>query len=274
MSCVARQTWIADKLREYGLDVVEEDGWQTRGSSWFFPKGVVGHHTASRTGSDAPSLRVVLNGRTDLAGPLCHVLISRSGRCHIIAAGRANHAGTGGYNGLTGNRSVLGIEVENNGVGEPWSPHLVAVFDRASAALLDGLDTTADYYCGHKEWAPRRKIDPHGLDMNEQRARIANILKGGSPIVTDPTREQWRALQQALTDIGANPGTPDGIPGPLTRGGLATAYILAGGSDLIADIAERDAKIDQQQSFIASLVDGVRSLATEAAALADRTFQS
>lgn len=271
---VARHPNIADRLRSYGLDVVEHTGWKTRGSSWFFPRGVVGHHTASRTGSDVPSLRICINGRTDLAGPLCHVLISRSAQCHMIAAGRANHAGSGGWKGLTGNRSVFGIEVENNGIGEPWHPDVVQAFDLAAAALLDEINADASWYCGHKEWT-RRKIDPHGLDMNEQRARIQAILNG-DPMPPDPTRSQWQNLQQALTALGVDPGPADGIPGPKTRAGILAAYKLAGGQvpDCADELAAANATIANQTQHITQLSDGIRSLATQAAELADRTFPS
>ena len=271
---VPRQPWIADKLRAAGLDVVEHSGWQTRGSSLFFPAGVVGHHTASRSGSDVPSLRICINGRTDLAGPLCHVLISRSAQCHIIAAGRANHAGTGGYNGLSGNRSVLGIEVENNGVGEPWLPEVVQAFDRAAAALLDGINRSAEYYCGHKEWTSR-KIDPAGLDMHAQRARIRTIQEGGSIM---PERDLWKALQQALANLGVDPGPVDGLPGPKTQAGLLAAYTLAGGQ--VPDVEELQATIERQreelarlQLFEADVTRQAQALATAAAALADRTLR-
>lgn len=267
---MARQRWIADKLREYNLDVVEHDGWQTRGSSWFFPKGVVGHHTGGAAGKDVPSLDICINGRADLRGPLCHVLISRSAQCHIIAAGRANHAGSGSWNGLTGNRSVFGVEVENTGLGEPWKPDVVRAFDMAAAALLDGLGVSSEYYCGHKEWTSR-KIDPEGLDMNAQRARIQQILDTGGP-VTEPTRDQWRAVQQALVDLGVDPGPVDGIPGPLTQQGLFDAYLLAGGRDLQRLLDDCQDQLEAQRLYTAGLVAGIRDLATDAAALADRTL--
>jgi hypothetical protein len=115
---MGRALWIADALRDAGVDVVEHPGWQTRGSDRFDPKGVICHHTASAPGRDAPSLGICVDGRPDLPGPLCHVLLSRSGRAIVIAAGRANHAGAGGFRDLSGNSSVLGIEGEYAGIVE------------------------------------------------------------------------------------------------------------------------------------------------------------
>lgn len=182
---MGRQLWIADKIRSYGVQVVEVAGWQTRGSSTFDPKGVIAHHTASRRGSgDASSLRICTHGRSDLPGPLCQVLLSRSGVAYIIASGRANHAGTGGAMGLAGNSSVFGIEAENDGVGEPWSVQQIEAYYRVTAALLEGIGKTGSNVVGHREWAPRRKIDPTGIDMNKFRWEVDARLKnksGASP---------------------------------------------------------------------------------------------
>lgn len=175
---MAYQTWIADKIREYGVKVVEVSGWQTRGSSTFNPKGVVAHHTASRQGSDAPALGIVTRGRSDLPGPLSQILLSRSGIAYVVAAGRANHAGTGGFRGLSGNTSVFGIEAENDGVGETWSDQQLDAYYKVCAALLEGIDRDSSWVCGHKEWAPRRKIDPNAIDMNIFRSNVSRVKKG------------------------------------------------------------------------------------------------
>lgn len=179
-------TWLPDRLRAHGLVVHEVPGWQTRGSSSFAPRGIVCHHTASHAGSDHPALGIVTNGRPDLAGPLCNVLLARNGDCWVVAAGRANHAGEGGFRGLTGNSSVLGIEAENNGIGEPWPAHQIDAYLRLCAALCEGGGFTASTVCYHREWAPTRKIDPAGpgipADGNEWRARVALALASPAPL--------------------------------------------------------------------------------------------
>ncbi|MEO5837776.1 MAG: peptidoglycan-binding protein, partial [Acidimicrobiales bacterium] len=88
-----RDTAIAQRLRNAGLKVVEVDGWLTRVSDSFDARGLVDHHTAGGRTGNAPSLNICINGRSDLPGPLCNVLIGRDGTCYVIAAGRANHAG-------------------------------------------------------------------------------------------------------------------------------------------------------------------------------------
>lgn len=173
---MARDTKIADRLRAFGLNVVEIDGWQTRGSSSFYPQGSVDHHTAGSSRGNAPSLNICIHGRRGLSGPLCNVLIGRDNTCYVIAAGRANHAGRGGWRGLSGNSSVFGIERENVGTSaEPWrdDQHLVAA--AAHAALMGGRDL--NNVCRHAEWAPRRKIDTHSISGNDLRTLVKAVAK-------------------------------------------------------------------------------------------------
>lgn len=178
-------TGIAARLRDAGLRVTEVDGWQSRGSSSFDPRGSVDHHTAGPATGNAPSLNTCIHGRPDLPGPLCHVLIGRDNTCFVIAAGRANHAGDGSWRGLTGNSSVYGIERENVGTSaEPWRPDQTDTAARAHAALIRGT-ASADNVCRHAEWAPSRKIDTHSIDGAELRAKVATYLAGG-PITANP----------------------------------------------------------------------------------------
>lgn len=165
-------------LRSWGLDVVEVTGWQDRRRPGSFdPIGVLIHHTAGPRGKDAPSLQVCIDGRRDLPGPLCQILIARSGKTYVISAGRCNHAGTGGpLQGVTdGNGQLVGIELENDGVGEPWPEWQMASAYGAAAALYQLLGPASRCW-GHKEWAPGRKIDPAGIDMAEFRASVINLV--------------------------------------------------------------------------------------------------
>lgn len=161
---------IADRLRAYGLKVVEIAGWKTRGSSTFHPRGSVDHHTAGGFYGNAPSLNICINGRSDLPGPLCHVLIGRDNTCYVIAAGRANHAGTGSYAGVAGNSNVYGVEHENTGTGsEPWREDQRHTAARVHAALLNWKRN--GFVCQHKEWTSR-KIDKWGQTGPDMRTRV------------------------------------------------------------------------------------------------------
>jgi len=215
---VARDLGIADRLRARGLKVVEIDGWKERGDDVFHPTGSVNHHTAGPHTGNAPSLAVCIKGRSDLPGPLCQVLKARDQTCYVIASGRANHAGKGGWNGQSGNSSVYGLECENAGTSDdPWSADDLATMAQVHAAFLEGIThpDTANV-CQHWEWTPR-KIDAH--DINGSRFRDAVraalapppppphidpkdydmpiIVKGDS---TDPDPHTQRPGQWWLTD--------------------------------------------------------------------------
>lgn len=184
-----RAEWIADELRAAGLTVIESPGWKQRGRDPFTPKVVVAHHTAGPREGDAPSLNVCIKGRGDLSGPLCHVLLSRSGVCHVVAAGVANHAGPGSWQGVKGNSNALGIEAENTGRGEPWSRKQLVAFQLCAATLARRIGRDETCVVGHKEWTPR-KIDPAGIDMDSFRAAVRLILEDDDMPLNDADK-QW-----------------------------------------------------------------------------------
>lgn len=150
---------LYDRLVAGGLAVVDHrrPGYK---NLTFNPQAVMLHHTASGAGSgNAPSLNTVLFGRPDLPGPLCHILIGRDGTIYAITDGYANHAGR--VDEPWSNYSLVGIEIENDGVGEPYS-------EATLFAALEVVRVLAYGTCvGHKEiCVPRgRKIDP-SFDMD------------------------------------------------------------------------------------------------------------
>jgi N-acetyl-anhydromuramyl-L-alanine amidase AmpD len=179
-----RAFWLADVLRGAGLRVVEEPGWETRGRPGTFGpiKGVLCHHTASNAkAGNAPSLGTVMRGRSDLPGPLAHLLLARDGTFHVVAAGRCNHAGAGRWQGVTnGNAQFIGIEAENDGVREPWPSVQIEAYAHGCAAILAHLGADAVMCAGHKEFAlPKgRKVDPD-FDMVAFREHVEAILDMG-----------------------------------------------------------------------------------------------
>ena len=201
---MSRVLWLPDKLRAYGVTVKETNGWRTRGTDTLNPKVIVCHHTANPNKADAPSLNLVINGRSDLPGPLCQVLLSRSGIAYIVASGKANHAGAGSWKGISYNTNALGIEAENDGVGEPWPAKQVEAYHRVCAAMCDGIGQTAEMVCGHKEWAPTRKVDPRGIDMPSFRKAVHALLTnapGGFPMALSDAQQD--ALAQRVENIEA-----------------------------------------------------------------------
>lgn len=140
---MSEDTGLLKRLQRFGLNVITIDGWATRGRTYadFAPVGSVNHHTAGPLAGDAPSLGICINGRADLPGPLCHVLQSRHSSSgvlddvYLIAAGVANHAGPGGWQGLAGNQRMHGLEVEHTGtVDEPVPSRRIETMARVHAA--------------------------------------------------------------------------------------------------------------------------------------------
>lgn len=177
-------TSLADRCRSFGLRVVEVAGWQSRGRPQDFqPGGSVNHHTAGPSTGSCPSLGGVINGFPGSApGPLANAVQSRepdgNDIIYIVAAGVANHAGVGSWKGLTGNRRVVGLEIEHNGVTD-LPIHRQEIAARFHAAVANGR-WGADMVCQHKEWAPAgTKIDAAtGVDNNGFRAMVDAALKG------------------------------------------------------------------------------------------------
>lgn len=170
-------TWLADVLRAAGCTVAEVDGWKDRGRGDVGTiDAVIAHHTGP--GKDANLLKLILNGRPDLAGPLSQLFLDRQGTYHVLAAGRCNHAGNGSWHGATGNSDTIGIEAANAGDGkEAWPAAQMRAYIVGVAAILRHRGKDELGVAGHKEFAtPRgRKIDP-SFDMFEFRERVAEAI--------------------------------------------------------------------------------------------------
>jgi hypothetical protein len=217
-------TWLADALRkEKGLKVVETRGWKTRGRPGAFDgtEGVVFHHTASPlTMTTETTLRIVTDGRIDLPGPLCHVMVGRNGVAYVVAAGYAAHAGDGGpFRTVplnSGNRYMVGVEVENDGKHEPFGDVVLGACDRVFAAVLKHQGKDSTWCIGHKEWTTR-KPDPH-TDMAKYRTRLARYLRGDD--MTDKEKAQLaEALRKAREAELRLAGAADRLRGdPQPRG--------------------------------------------------------
>jgi hypothetical protein len=185
------QTGLANACRRRGLVVEEYKGWTTRGSSSFNPKGGVCHWTAGPCGATGrPSLNTVVNGRSDLDGPLANVYLDRAGIAVVVAAGKANHAGDGGWRGLVGNSKVFGTEAECCHEGD-WTDAQRVAYPKINAAYCDLGAFGPEMICGHNEWAPGRKRDIEDWPMALMRQQVSDLL------VPVPTPEDPFAM---LTD--------------------------------------------------------------------------
>lgn len=176
---------LARDLKANKVKVKKVKGWKNRGreGTWQ-PHGVLFHHTASnKLSGNAPALGTVTNGRTDLPGPLSNFVVGRNGTVFFVAKGRCNHAGEGGpIKGIpkdSGNAYLIGIECENNGIGEPWPSEQKRAIAILCSLLLIEMDEGARMLIAHKEWTSR-KIDPHGIDMRQFRDRVRRWMKNAS----------------------------------------------------------------------------------------------
>jgi peptidoglycan hydrolase-like protein with peptidoglycan-binding domain len=182
-------TWLAQVLSNAGLKVAEQPGWKDRGRGDVGPiKGVICHHTAGRRDGIMPSLNTIINGRSDLPGPLSQLALGRDGTFFVVAAGRCNHAGAGNWQGFTaGNTNFIGIEAENTGKADdrPWPAVQLDAYRRGVATILKKIGANAIMCCGHKEYAlPHGRKDDPDFDMNDFRQQVAAIMAGNAPAVS------------------------------------------------------------------------------------------
>lgn len=202
---------LADKLRARGLTVVEVAGWKTRGIEFpNRPDGAIRHWTAGPATGNTPSLNICTNGRSDLPGPLCNTFQSRAVDAngydivYLVASGKANHAGTGGWNGMTSNYSVLGLEIEWSGPNEAFANvrKRKLTSELIMRAMMDCAAGTNDNdCCEHREWAPTRKIDTN-LSGDELRRRMTELRVGTTP--QPPAGEEDDMKSEIITYEGAN----------------------------------------------------------------------
>ncbi|MEU8625731.1 N-acetylmuramoyl-L-alanine amidase [Streptomyces sp. NPDC048669] len=194
-SPMSASTFLA-ALKNEGLTVVQVDDWRTHNrnhkGSWGPVNGVVIHHTVTK-GTDA-TVQLCRDGHSDLPGPLCHGVIAKDGRVHLVGYGRANHAGLGDDDVLRaviaekglpavneantdGNRHFYGFECENLGDGkDPWPDVQLEAIEKAAAAICRHHGWTSKSVIGHLEWQPG-KVDPRGFTMASMRARIHDRMK-------------------------------------------------------------------------------------------------
>jgi hypothetical protein len=209
---------FAKILRDEGVTVVEVGDWEHHNRNhvgpWGPVHGVMIHHTV--TSGSARTVRICRTGYEGLPGPLCHGVITKDGRVHLIGYGRANHAGLGDDDVLAaviaetalpadneantdGNRHFYGFECENLGDGEdPWPEAQLEAIERVSAAICRHHGWDQRSVIGHLEWQPG-KVDPRGFTMASMRARIRDRL---APAVTYRVRAGDTLWSIAASKLG------------------------------------------------------------------------
>lgn len=260
---MAALTWLADVLRRAGLTVNEVPGWKTR-CAWGNPaamnaKGVLAHATVTRrTSGPAPGLNIIVNGREGLPGPISQLHLARNGIYTVVNAGVANHAGSGGLWGYSGNQYVIGIEAENDngleaakyGGPEPWPDVQYDAYIRGTAAILKHLGLPASRVGAHREWSTTGKSDPVGIDMNVFRADVAKAMAGTYIDRADGEDEDMAASEDTyrLLHDGKRPGDTQ-----TAGGGIPIAWIVRE----VGKLQAAQALMLQQQGVVLSEVDGL-----------------
>lgn len=209
---------FAKLLRDEGVTVVEVDDWETHNRNHMGPfgpvHGVMIHHTV--TSGSARTVAICRDGYEGLPGPLCHGVITKDGRVHLVGYGRANHAGLGDDDVLKaviaetvlpadneantdGNRHFYGFECENLGDGEdPWPEAQLLAIEKVSAAICRHHGWNERSVIGHLEWQPG-KVDPRGFTMDSMRARVHDRL---APTVTYTVRAGDTLWSIAASKLG------------------------------------------------------------------------
>jgi hypothetical protein len=196
-----------NSLRDEGIDVVEVGTWETHNRNskgpWGPVNGVMIHHTVTRGATT--TVELCRKGHSTLPGPLCHGVITKDGKVHLVGYGRANHAGLGDSDVLAaviaerqppadneatvdGNRHFYGFECENMGDGkDPWPPAQIEAIVRVITALCRQHDWTARSAIRHLDWQPG-KVDPRGpgMDWDDILDRVARRLAGTTPSTPKP----------------------------------------------------------------------------------------
>lgn len=222
---------FAKLLRDEGVTVVEVGDWENHNRNHMGPwgpvHGVMIHHTV--TSGSAHTVAICRDGYDELPGPLCHGVITKDGRVHLVGYGRANHAGLGDDDVLRavigetavpaddeantdGNRHFYGFECENLGDGQdPWPAAQLLAIEKVSAAICRHHGWSERSVIGHLEWQPG-KVDPRGFTMSSMRARIAGRLDNNPPEEDDMTTVPEIVKGLAKTDNVF--ASPDGANDP------------------------------------------------------------
>jgi hypothetical protein len=219
-----RAFFLADVLRAAGLTVVEFKDWKKRGrpesTGGFDPRGIILHHDASAPGpSPHEDTFIAVTGRPPkVPAPLAHCWVDTKGTWHVLASGRTNHAGEGkGFGRIpkdSGNTYAIGVETDHT-KKENWFPGQLEAVKLGFAALADAMSIDPmRSICGHKEYAPDRKIDPSRTNMDDFRRDVAELMRpmrsgrGHPPPQRLPKPPTTLDLAKIIAAAHADPGHP------------------------------------------------------------------
>lgn len=271
---------MPEAFRRWGVRFVLVDGWETRGRPGLFgPQGVQWHHTGSTSSAanPRPSLRTLVEGRSDLPGPLSQLGIGYDGTAYVIAAGRCNHAGRARAHGDLpagdGNTLRVGIEVMTSGV-QVMPAAQVASLERVTAALLELLGVPAarvsQRLARHYDTSESGKWDLgdgtgsyRPLDIRPHTVRVAAMLAAGPGVLMALSDDEQRELLDRVRSLPTRWYRPD----PETPGRIVTAKAGDSGArrSSVLDTLDGNALYRQTGSMRAGMDGAVAILRAEAA---------
>lgn len=227
-------------LKRFGVDVVELSGWRTHnrdeatGKPFGPVHGVMVHHTA---GGSRGVVDFCRNGTADLPGPLCHGVITKDGKVHLVGWGRTNHAGggdpdvlaaviaerhplpkTGEHEGspgaVDGNDVFIGFECVNKGDGkDPWPDVQLEALRGAVAATCWLYGWSARSVLRHMDWSDW-KSDPKGFNWDEFLTDVQALLdteRGDAPRPPEkPQGPPVVSLARVVAAARRDPAGPQG----------------------------------------------------------------
>lgn len=204
---------VVEGLRSYGVTVRFWPGWEARGNGQVSNyQGLELHHTGSNYGKAYATL---VNGRSDLSGPLCNSSGDDDGGVTIIAANPANHAGASGGRAMgplptTGsfNKLMWGHEIVYPGT----KPMTAAQYRTALilAAVISKIlkRPNTDWVRGHAETSITGKWDPgfasgKTIDLNKLRAEAKPLMAPVQGPVPAPKKKDNTVNNFPVTGVGA-----------------------------------------------------------------------
>jgi len=122
------------------------------------PNYVMIHHTAQH--SVEQTIRTFHNAKVGVSS---HYVIGRDGKVVQMVNDyyRAHHAGAGKWGNDTDlNSSSIGIELDNNGLTDPWPDIQIDALIRLLSYLKEKYNIPQANFIGHMDYAPTRKNDP------------------------------------------------------------------------------------------------------------------
>ena len=217
------------------------NGWEKRGRPVMASTGLatLHHWTAGRPSvkNPAPSLNICINGREGIPAPLIHLLVDYNGTLHVVASGRANHAGVGhqellaerirkglapagsarslrlGNTGGSGG-SLVGVEIEHSGDKSPLMIGQIRTLGWLTRAFTLGLGMNEAQAARwhHKAWTDRKvDIDDEKLFQMlvqyrdvEKRSAVA---KSSAALPSPASKVLWRLPDGRIVEV-VGWGTP------------------------------------------------------------------